>query len=190
MGGPRPRTFAEHGLVTRTTNTVPPGGPRRGHHEHRGGARRLCARARTRPLVRIKQRKRSVLRRPQESKALRPLPPIDPPRLHARAAKPRTRSTVREHTGRRDEPLDHQVLRTFIEASPRLGRTRSPPTSLAGYRAGGLRARGGHRSMTTRACCSSEEPTNPPVAPCAHAWNPPARCIMPLHPFRVVKITF
>jgi hypothetical protein len=48
------------------------------------------------------------------------------------------------------EHLDHQVLRTFIEAPPRLGRTRSPPTSLAGYRAGGRRARAGHRSMTTR----------------------------------------
>jgi hypothetical protein len=110
--GPRPRTFAEHGLVTPTTNRAARGVPGAAITSIEGGPdRRLRARARTRPLVRTKQRKRSVLRRPQESKA--PVlqdtvatPPIDPPRLHARAAKTRTRSTVRELTRLRDEPLE------------------------------------------------------------------------------------
>ena len=185
-GGPS-RTFAEHGLTRQDHQFHAARGARPARHTRASRGDRPGAFAHgTCPPRADKAAERSVLRRPQETRLL---PRSTGPGVTLRAARPQTRSTSGSPPGF-EKHLDHRALRTFHRGPSSIGRTRSPPTSLAGT-AREVFVRG---VVIDRwplvASCSSEETTNPPVAPCAHAWNPPARCIMPLHPRRLVKITF
>ena len=159
--------------------------------------------ARTCPPRADKAAERSVLRRPriqkQGSLQWRGHYSLDrPSRLHSRAAKPADSAFVRELTRLRDG-----ASRSPGSSNLHRGPSSNRPNTIASNQP--CRVPRGRSSCErwssiddTTACCSSEpggaqeaqQPTNPPVAPCAHAWNPPARCIMPLHPYRLVMITF
>ena len=151
-----PQTFAEHGpRHADTTNTMPPGlkpgaASLRASRGDRPGA--LAQGPGLAPLVRTKQRKNPFSAGPgiKGTVLYTGAPPIDLPGFTLEPRSPQIGLSSGSPPGFEMEHLDRQALRTFIEAPPRLGRTRSPPTSLAGYPLGGRRARSGHRSMATR----------------------------------------